>query len=140
MRPFLLPAALGGSALLSACGFVYDERLAGPYRLVATDVREQMMVCVDIGGGDCVGDGLPGPTIFAAGADARYLVMARHPSTDIGRPDRSVTEYYYVVRGPDEPPRDLRAHVVGPLSRAEFEQARGTLRLPPFTRIFDDLK
>jgi hypothetical protein len=33
---------------LTACGFVHDKAIDGPYRLVAIDVEEQMGVCYSI--------------------------------------------------------------------------------------------
>ncbi|MGZ6016133.1 MAG: hypothetical protein ACXWKM_10350, partial [Phenylobacterium sp.] len=74
-RLIALPLAF----LLAGCGgFVHDERLADEYRLVAVDIPEDMEACRRLPGNshDCVADGLPGPTVFAAGADRRFLVIA----------------------------------------------------------------
>lgn len=136
-----------GVPLLVACspfsGFVHDEVLDGPYRLVAVDVDEDMGVCLtsDIAAGNCVGDGLPGATVFAAGADANYVVVARHPRKWPSPPDRDVTEYYYVERTPDEAKRGVPAeNVKGPFSARQFEQERRRLGLPEFSRVFDQLR
>src|SRR5262249_39333811 len=119
-------------------GFVYDKKLVGPYRLVAVDIDEQMMLCWSLPGGDCVGDNLPGPMIFAAGFDDRYVVVAQHPwsqgSTE--PPNIKVTRFYYVVRdhkaevgkfGP--PPENIK----GPFDQNGFEAEKVRLKLPDFS-------
>ena len=130
--------------LLAGCwsfaGFVYDERLAGPYRLVAVDTMEQMILCRDMGGGDCAGDGLPDETIFAAGADDRFIVLARHPRTWPDPPDRTVTEYHYVIRVPDEAERGPYGRVRGPFDETQFEAETRRLGLPGFSRTFEELR
>lgn len=121
-------------------GFVHDQPLAGPYRLVAVDTREDMTVCRSLEGGDCLGDGLPGRTVFAAGADDRHLVIARHPSV-FGKPmNKAVTEYYVVERSPDEADPASRPEVFGPFDQAEFDARVRELSLPEFTIVFDDLR
>jgi hypothetical protein len=133
--------ALGlSSCIFEAFGFAHDQPLAGPYRLVAVDEREQMIVCRSLEGGDCVGDGLPGRTVFAAGADERYLVIARHPSVFAEPLNRSVTEYYVVERSPDEADLRSRPEVLGPFDQEEFEERVRQLSLPEFTIVFDDLR
>lgn len=99
-----------------------------------------MVVCRSLEGGDCVGDGLPGRTVFAAGADDRYLVIARHPST-FGEPlNRSVTEYYVVERSANEADPRSRPTVLGPYDRPAFEEKARELSLPEFSIVFDDLR
>lgn len=121
-------------------GFVHDQPLAGPYRLVAVDTRDDMIVCRSLESGDRVGDGLPGRTVFAAGADDRYLVIARHPSA-FGEPlNKAVTEYYVVERRPDEADPGSRPEVFGPFDQAEFDERVRQLSLPEFTIVFDDLR
>jgi hypothetical protein len=85
-------------AILNA-GFAHDEGLGGPWRLQAVDSRDQMMVCRRLEGfdGSCVGDMLGGETVFAAGIDAKYVVYALHPREWPAAPDRTVSEYYYVI-------------------------------------------
>jgi hypothetical protein len=115
--------------LLSGCsGFVHDEQLDEAYRLVAVDAMEDMMVCRSVGN-DCSGDGLPGPTIFAAGADHRYIVIARHPDGD-----KAVSEYFYLIKRP------ASAAVIGPFTRLSFDAEREQLGLPAFTRTFESLR
>ena len=145
MRRVSIVIVLGAiSAGLAGClggwGFVHDQPLIGPYRLVAVDAREDMIVCRGLANGDCVGDGLPGATVFAAGGSERYLVIARHPSTFPHPPDRTVTEYYFAERNADEGQPGARPTVHGPFEQAEFEAQRRRLDLPPFTVVFEDLK
>lgn len=138
---------LVGAPILVSCvpfsGFVHDEVLDGPYRLVAVDTEEDMIVCLTFRGdtNSCIGDGLPEPAVFAAGANARHVVIARHPRASLSRPDRAITEYYYVVRTPDEGERGLPAkNVKGPFDRQSFEEEKRKLNLPNFSRVFKDLK
>jgi hypothetical protein len=123
-------------------GFVHDETLERPYRLVAVDADEDMGLCRSPEGvTDCFGDGLPGPTVFAAGADARYVVIARHPREWPAPPDRSVSEFYYLIRTPDEAARGLpQQNVRGPFTEAQFGEHKRRLRLPEFSTVFDHLK
>jgi len=68
-------ASVAVTLALAACGngFVHDEGLSGPYRLVAIDVMEQMSLCRDVGrSGDCAGDGLGGEEIIRRAA-ARFI-------------------------------------------------------------------
>ena len=144
LTSLILPLALLASACGPFWGFVHDEHLAGPYRLVATDSDEQMSLCRSApnGGGDCFGDGLPGQTIFAAGADERYIVVGRHPHDFItgNSPPGATTEFYYVIRTPDEAERGPYGHVRGPFTEQQFENEKRRLNLPEFTRVFGHLK
>lgn len=128
------------SCIFEAFGFAHDQKLVGPYRLVAVDGREEMALCRSLEGGDCLGHGLPGRTVFAAGADDRYVVIARHPSA-FGEPlNKAVTEYYVVERSPDEADLRFRPEVLGPFDQAEFDERVSQLSLPEFTIVFDDLR
>ncbi|RYY87319.1 MAG: hypothetical protein EOO15_12245 [Chitinophagaceae bacterium] len=125
-------------------GFVHDEPLGGPWRLIAVDAREDMMICrsVDESEGDCAGDMLGGPTIFAAGIDEKYVVYARHPQKWPAPPDRAVSEYYYVIRSPMEGhPAGLNGgKVQGPFDEVQFGAESKRLGLPPLSRVFEDLR
>jgi hypothetical protein len=135
-------SSLVGVLFLTGCGFVHDEVLAGPYRLVAIDISEDMSLCRSFDTeGDCSGDGLPEPTLFEAGADSRYIVFARHPRRSFEKPaDRSVTEFYYIHRQADESDARKRVSVTGPFNELEYQQEKQRLQLPEFSRVFADLK
>ena len=119
-------------AALTACGFVHDERIDGPYRLSAIDVDEEMSVCYDLGDA-CVGR-IPG-TVFAVGSNAAYVVAARHPAND-----RSRTEYYYLIRELDGPLVDPSVTVRGPFDLKAFQAEAERLGLPAFERELSALK
>jgi hypothetical protein len=139
--PAMRCAALASLLCVAACGFVTDEVLDGPYRLVAIDVREDMSLCRSIGTeGDCSGDGLPEPTVFQAGANSQYVVLARHPRRGNEAPDRSVTEFYYILRQVDERNIAKRVSVMGPFTELEYQQEKSRLQLPEFSKVFRDLK
>jgi hypothetical protein len=133
--------SLGSVLCVAGCGFVTDEVLDGPYRLVAIDVREDMSLCRSIDTrGDCSGDGLPGPTVFQAGANSQYIVLARHPSRRNKAPDRSVTEFYYILRQADDRNAPKPVSVMGPFNELEYQQEKRRLQLPEFSRVFPDLE
>ena len=134
-------ASLAILLCVAGCGFVTDEVLDGPYRLVAVDIRADMSLCRSIGAdGGCSGDGLPGPTVFQAGANSQYIVLARHPSPRNGKPDRSITEFYYIVRQADERDVRKRVPVMGPFNEFEYQQEKRRLQLPEFSKVVADLK
>ena len=126
----------------AACGngFVHDEKLTGPYHLVAVDEMGQMSLCRELDDGNCAGDGLPDETVFAAGADQRFVTLARHPRKWPDPADRSTTEYYYLIRTSTEarglPPENVK----GPLTQQQFELEKRRLGLPDFSRVFNELK
>ena len=68
---------------------------------------------------------LVGPTVFAVGADAHYVVAQQHPSANGVHFDRAVTNYFIVDRS-TEPVRGRRdtLQIFGPLSKAEFDPVR----------------
>jgi hypothetical protein len=138
LRKFARIAPLGLLALTTGCSYPRDDRVVGPYRLVAPDMRSHTVLCFTPEGDDdgvCVLDGLPGPVAFAAGGDGKYVVLARHPD---GR--KAVTEYYYVIRTPDERRGLRKENIVGPLDKAAFDRDSARLRLPAFTHVIDELK
>lgn len=90
--------------------------------------------------GDCVGDGLPEPTVFQAGANDHYIVFARHPYKWGERPDRAVTEFYYIERKPNEWDVAVRVSVSGPFNESEYQEEKRRLQLPEFSKVFADLK
>jgi hypothetical protein len=133
--PRLLVCVIGAivAIYLAACGFVHDEKLTGPYRLVATDIPEQMSVCYTLESGDCIGR-IPA-TIFSVGWNERYLVAMQHPSNN-----KAVTNYFILEMARDSKLADPSVSVTGPLSAVAFEGKVVSLRLPPFTRTIEALK
>ena len=140
--------ALLWGLLVGACDTVYDRDLDGPYRLQAIDTMESMAVLWEIPGGGLVGDGLPGPTVIAFGQDSKYLVAKVHPEfcKSIDRNctahgmNRSVTDFWYVVRAKDEHQRLPYAGIKGPFSEAAFAAEKRRLGLPEFTIRFAELE
>ena len=120
-------------AVLTGCGFVANERIDGPYRLVAVDVMEQMNVCYRLGDGNCI-ERIP-QTVFAVGWDNSYIVAARHPEND-----KSKVEYFYIDRAVDGLHVDPPTAVKGPFDSYSFEQERQRLALPALRRELASLK
>ena len=120
-------------AALDGCGFLHDEPIVGPYRLVAADVSDQMAICE--GTGSAVHCVIPA-TVFAVGWNASFIIAKQHPYDlpQATNPDKTVTSYW-IVRVSD------RA-VIGPLSYEEFQARRSTLGVPgelKFTKEFPEL-
>jgi hypothetical protein len=130
--PNRLPIGLLFTVLVTACGFVHDQKIDGPYPLVAIDVDEEMDVCYSIQDA-CVGR--ISETVFAVGHDASYIVAARHPSNN-----RKITEYFYLVRSMDGPVADPSASVRGPFDAETFEAEKSRLRLPSFDTTISNLR
>jgi hypothetical protein len=128
-----LVVALVGCDLL-----VQDEWHSGDYVLTAVDGRGDMSLYVDQGKGDLAG--LVDSTVFALGADRRYIVVKQHPAKDqFGAFDRSVTNYFVVTRLPGTiAVKETGVH--GPMTKEQFEQLAATLHLPPFTKTLSDLE
>jgi hypothetical protein len=136
-------ASLVSLLCLTGCGngFVWDEVLDGPYRLVAIDISEDMSLCRSVDtSGTCVGDGLPDATVFQAGWSSKYIVIARHPRAWPRQADRSITEFYYIVRQPNEMDPRTRVLAIGPLNELEYQREKERLQLPDFSRVFKYLK
>jgi hypothetical protein len=110
----------------------------GPYVLIAIDTEAQMDLSIDTSDGLV---SLVGPTVFAVGADAHYVVAQQHPSANGVHFDRAVTNYFIVDRS-TEPVRGRRdtLQIFGPLSKAEFDQFARTHVLPPFRKTFSVLE
>lgn len=116
----------------------YDERIDGPYRLVATDVMEDMSVCYDLGTGSCVGR--VNETVFAVGWNFEYIVAARHPREFAHELDKSETEYFYVIRALDGAAVAPSAAVRGPFAAADFQAEQQRLGLPRLSEVIDGLE
>jgi hypothetical protein len=139
-------AALAALTCLAGCGpesgFARDIALDGPYRLVAVDVVEDVSLCRSVNKdrhGDCVGDGLPGATVFQAGFNNKYVVVARHPFHE-NSINRSIYEYYYITRSDDEWNIVKPVPVHGPLNETDYAKEKTRLTLPDFSIVFHDLK
>jgi hypothetical protein len=119
--------------LLSGCGFFYDERLAGPYRLLAVDNSEEMAICEAASSGGC-GWVVP-PTVFAVGWNTSFIIAKQHPlKPRASKPDKSTTTFW-IIRVADRT-------VIGPLSEPDFELTRIKLGVPSeleFKKHFPDL-
>jgi hypothetical protein len=127
---------------LSACGQPLRE-VSHPFYLTYIEDPNAMALfrCPDGPEGGCAIDGLPGPSIFAAGASEEYIVVARYPaegyyaiSADPGV-DRSRVEYLYFARVPNETFGwgNNPEQIVGPLNEADFQRAKAELGLPDFS-------
>jgi len=103
------------------------EWKSGAFRLVAVGSRPEMSLI------DEHSSILVGRTIFAVGADERHIVLKQHPESGVAGTsfDRSVTRYFVVGRDKT---------VKGPLSKEEFDAFSGSLGLPPFTKVFEELQ
>jgi hypothetical protein len=82
-----------------------------------------------------------GPTVFAVGANYRYIVVKQHPATNgFGDYNRAVTNYFYIERTDSSDFRERERRVTGSLSEEEFQRRAETLKLPPFQKVFRDLQ
>jgi hypothetical protein len=128
------------AALLTSCDALSPDTYwhSGNYELIAVDVKGQMTLSIDLHNGGAIG--IVGPTVFALGADDRYIVVKQHPAKDhFGHFDRGVTNYFIATRVAASEAEQEKA-VQGPLSQAEFNRLQAADRLPPFTKIFSDLE
>ena len=113
--------------LFCGCGYAHDEKLTGPYRLIAVDVDEQMDVSYSLPKGSALGR-IP-ETVFSVGWNDRYIVAKQHPKNN-----RSITNYYYLDMSRDSAYADPSASVTGPMAESDFLLRRAKLRLPDFSR------
>ncbi len=119
--------------LVSGCGFVHDEHIIGPYRLIAVDVDDQMSISYDLGDGSAVGR--IDETVFAFGFDQRFIVAKQHPNGD-----RSVTNFFYLDMTKDSKYAEPKDSVTGPLTEKQFESEAARLNLPKFSRTLTALE
>lgn len=102
---------------------------------------QDMLLCRSLEGGDCAGDGLGGDTVFAAGANDRFITLAIHPRTWPQPSGSSRTDFYYLIRSPDEAADGGRgATLKGPFDERTFANEKRRLGLPEFARVFHELK
>lgn len=133
MRALLSAMTLMSVLLVSGCGFVHDEHITGPYRLIAVDVDDQMSISYDLGGGSAVSR--INETVFAFGFDERFIVAKQHPNGD-----RSVTNFFYLDMTKDSKYAEPSDSVTGPLTEKEFESEAARLNLPKFSRTLTVLE
>lgn len=119
---FVLPAFSIGCG----SGFVHDERITGPYRLIAVDVREDMAVCYDLGGNAV---GRIEPTVISVGWNDRYIVAKQRPPAN-----PHTTNYFVLDMTRDSKYADPLESVTGPLSESEFTIKAKELQLPEFRK------
>jgi hypothetical protein len=115
---------------LAACSkwSIDTEWKSGKFRLIAIDTKSQMSLIHEERF-----VALVGPTVFAIGADEKHIVLKQHPALDDAgtKFDRAITRYFVVGRDKS---------VRGPLKKEEFDQLAASLSLPPFTKVFYELK
>lgn len=133
MRHLLSAITLTLALLVSGCGFVHDEHITGPYRLIAVDVDEQMSISYDLGDGSAIGR--IDETVFAFGHNKRFIVAKQHPGGD-----GSITNYFYLDMTKDSKYAEPSESVTGPLTQTEFEAEAKRLNLPEFARTLTALE
>lgn len=116
------------SLLIAGCGFVHDERITGPYRLIAVDTDSQMSICYGLEDGSAIGR--IGETVFEYGFDKRFIVAKQHPGNN-----QSVTNYFFLDMSKDSKYAEPSDSVTGPLGKKEFEKATRRLNLPKFSHV-----
>lgn len=136
-RQLALASLVVGLVGCDSIGLAEHEWHSGDYVLAAMDTREDMSLYADLGKGNLAG--LVDSTVFALGADKRYIVVKQHPATDGDAVDRRVTNYFVVTRLPGTLV-EKQTGVHGPMTQEQFEQLSATLHLPPFTKTLNDLK
>jgi hypothetical protein len=132
---------------LSACGeFSLDTAWrSGPYRLIEIDERSEMSLWAESEDGTGMGVRVVDRTIFSIGSDKRFIVIKQHPRLGNGGDfDRTVTNYFVVTRvTSDEKMRragNVEPHVLGPMTKGDFESLARELSLPAFSKTFRDLE
>ena len=122
-------------AIFSACSPQALE-VSRPFYLTYIENSDDSALfrCPKGPGNGCAIDGLPGPYVFAAGADSHFVVVARYPKVD-GAIDRTRTEYFYFARIPEETSGWGRnpERIIGPLTASDFNRAKAENGLPEFS-------
>ena len=109
--------------------------------LTAIDTQAQMSLSLDKKDKRFAFDYVVGATVFAVGANNRYIVAKQHPIySDQIHFDHAVTSYFIVDRMLTATLRDRTKGVVGPLTKEQFEQKARTMELPAFTTTFPTLE
>jgi hypothetical protein len=124
------------SCVLLLAGCVFDHGIewrSGSYGLVWVDLPDEVSLSYDMGNGAWAT--VVEPSVFAVGANGRYVVAQQHP-----RGDKRITSYFIVDVRAGAPKGDSKDGVIGPLTEREFETKAATLPLPPFTKILDSVR
>jgi len=140
-RARILSSSVVFGILLSSCNGLWPDTYwrAEDYVLIAVDTSAQMSLAIDMGDGTSLG--LVEPTVFAVGANEKYIVVKQHPSQNGDGPaDRSVTTYYVVTRTHSGVFAERQRAVRGPLTAAEFDALRAVRQLPAFNKTFANLE
>lgn len=111
---------------LAGCGFVHDERIDGPYRLVAIDTERDMHVCYDMGHGNCLGR--TPSTVTGYGFNDRWVTAT------VQRNSGAPIEYYFIDRLAERRTLNAAGITQGPLRPEEFEARARELGLPSISR------
>lgn len=113
----------GATVAVAGCGFVHDQGIDGPYRLVAVDAIDQLRVCYEVEG-DCVGR-TPAP-VSAYGVDDDWITVL-------------VSGRYYVIdRKADGAFAEPEDAVSGPYSEQTFEDLATGRGLPEIATWVND--
>ena len=102
-------------------GVFYKETLTGKFAFWAVDGLDENSVVEESPDRQSCRV-LVGPTVFAAGFDERFIIVARHPQAD-----RTTTEYFVISIADTE--------VYGPASPETFQALRDKLGVPTDLRF-----
>ena len=124
IRPWFVAIPIASGLVASGCvggGVFYEQHLTGKYALWAVDglAGNSLVEESPNGGGAKV---IIGPTVFSAGFNDQFIIVARHPERGPLTFDRATTEYFIVTTV------DSRVH--GPADKASFPALRSELRVP----------
>jgi hypothetical protein len=121
-------------ALSSSC--LFDSSVPwqkGPYALSWIDDPDDVELTYDLGKGSRIGR--VEATVFAVGADERYVVAKQHP-----RGNKSITNYFIIQVGKDSANANPKDVVIGPLAEDAFKRMAVELQLPAFTTVLQSLE
>ena len=111
------------------------HRLNESYYLDGIDIDSEMSLYYDLGDRGAIGR--IEPTVFAVGADNRYIIAKQHPKNN-----RSATNYFILDMTKDGELADPKESVIGPLTEVEFNSTRVAMGISPrldFTYVIKKL-
>lgn len=120
MRPAMFALAF---VMLTACGFVFDKHIDGPYRLVAVDEVHDMMICYKLETGSCLGR--TPSTTTGYGYNDKWI------TAEVRQNESGLSEYYFIDRNADHEILNADDITQGPFNKAEFMERAQALGLPP---------